>query len=97
MMPAWMATACLGVTHPLMTLEINRCDISNRINFREAHMAKASFTPLGNCADSPEPLLEPSPAMVHDPEIRDATICNCAMMHHISARGGALCITAVNR
>jgi hypothetical protein len=72
-----------------MALKIDSHALTNRV--------KASFTPVGNCADSPEPLLEPSPAMGHDPEIREATICNRAMMQHISARGGALCVTAVNR
>jgi hypothetical protein len=34
-----------------------------------SHMANTSFTSVGNCADSPEPLLRPSPAMGHDAEI----------------------------
>jgi hypothetical protein len=34
-------------------------------------MAKASFTPVGNSADSPEPLLRPSPATGHAAEILD--------------------------
>src|SRR5262245_49406358 len=60
-------------------------------------MAKASFTPVGNCADSPEPLLELSPTMGRDPEIRQATIYNCVMMQRISSRGGARGVTAVHR
>ena len=35
-----------------------------------AHMATASFTPVGNCPDSPELLLRPSPATGHDAEMR---------------------------
>jgi hypothetical protein len=34
-----------------------------------ANMARTSFTPVGNSADSPEPLLRPLPAMGHDAEI----------------------------
>jgi hypothetical protein len=35
------------------------------------HMAKASFTLVGNCPDSPEPLLGPSLATDHDAEMLD--------------------------
>jgi hypothetical protein len=33
-----------------------------------AKMARTSFTSVGSEADSPAPLLRPSPAMDHDPE-----------------------------
>jgi hypothetical protein len=32
------------------------------------HMARTSFTSVGNCPDSREPLLRPSPAIDHDAE-----------------------------
>jgi hypothetical protein len=35
------------------------------------HMAKASFTSVGNSADSPKPLLQLSPATGHVTEILD--------------------------
>src|SRR5262249_21554013 len=38
-----------------------------------AHMAKASFTSVGNSADSPAPPLRPSPATGHAAEILDAS------------------------
>jgi hypothetical protein len=34
-------------------------------------MATASYTPVGNSADSPGPILRPSPATSHDAEIFD--------------------------
>jgi hypothetical protein len=34
-------------------------------------MATTSFTPVGNCPDSPEPLLRRSRAIGHDAEILD--------------------------
>jgi hypothetical protein len=34
-----------------------------------ANMATTSFTPVGNSADSPEPILSPSSATGHDAEI----------------------------
>jgi hypothetical protein len=35
------------------------------------HMATTSCTPVGNCPDSPEPILRRSPATGHDAEILD--------------------------
>jgi len=46
-----------------MTVEIDRRDLPNRV--------KASFTPVGNSADSPEPPLRPLPATGHAAEILD--------------------------
>jgi hypothetical protein len=37
----------------------------------DAHMAKASFTPVGNCPDSPEAPLRPSPGRGHASKIPD--------------------------
>jgi hypothetical protein len=34
-------------------------------------MATTSFTPAGNCADSPEPIRRPSPATGHAADILD--------------------------
>ena len=36
-----------------------------------AHMARTSFTPVGNSADSPQPILRPSPVTGLDPHIFD--------------------------
>jgi hypothetical protein len=46
-----------------MAVEIDRRDLTNRVT--------TSFIPVGNSADSPEPLLRPSPATDHDAEILD--------------------------
>jgi hypothetical protein len=35
------------------------------------NMATTALAPVGNSADSPEPLLRPSPAMGHDAEMLD--------------------------
>ena len=39
-----------------------------------AHMAKASFTPVGNSAGLPAPLLRPSPTTDHDAEFSQQKI-----------------------
>jgi hypothetical protein len=38
--------------------------------FELTNRVTASFTPVGNCPDSPELLLRPSPATGHDAEMR---------------------------
>jgi hypothetical protein len=47
----------------LRALEIDRRALTNRV--------KASFTPVGNSADSPQPILRPSPVTGLDPNIVD--------------------------
>jgi hypothetical protein len=53
----------LLVAHTLMTWENDRGELTNRV--------KASFTRVGNSADSPAPFLKPSPATDHEAEILD--------------------------
>jgi hypothetical protein len=48
------------VTCPRIALEIEGRDLTNRV--------RTSFTSVGSSADSPEPLLKPSPATDHDAE-----------------------------
>jgi hypothetical protein len=51
------------VTPTRLTLEIDHRDLTNRLT--------TSFTLMGNSADSPEPLLRPSPTTSHDADMRD--------------------------
>jgi hypothetical protein len=44
-----------------MVLDVSHCDLPNRVT--------TSFTPVGNCPDSPKPILRPSPATGHDAEM----------------------------
>jgi hypothetical protein len=49
------------VTRTPLALEIGHQDLPNRV--------KTSFTSVGSSADSPKPILSPSPATDHDAEM----------------------------
>jgi hypothetical protein len=54
-------------THKNLLLYITKCLAAVSVT----RMAKASFTPVGNSADSPQPILRPSPVTGLDPNIVD--------------------------